>query len=137
MVKVFLIFQLILGLAWAQEKKTTLQSRIPELTSRLKALKLEDDLRFEEQFNLLIKELEQTVEREKNICMGELSTDGGEVVTRDNRQLCLRSIKGHYLQSINEIHQLRKRYLTLIHQKQMKELDDNFHKLKEQFDKNF
>ncbi|HLW58018.1 MAG TPA: hypothetical protein VKY27_11555, partial [Bacteriovoracaceae bacterium] len=92
---------------------------------------------FEDQFNLLVKELEQTLEREKNICLGELSTESGEVVGKENRQVCLRTIKGHYIASLNEVHQLRKRYLTLIHQKQMKELDENYQKLKEQFDKSF
>jgi len=135
--KLFLVFSLLLGQAFAQEKPFHFQSQIPTLGAKLKALKLEDDTRFEDQFNLLVKELEQTLEREKNICLGELSTESGEVVGKENRQVCLRTIKGHYIASLNEVHQLRKRYLTLIHQKQMKELDENYQKLKEQFDKSF
>lgn len=137
MAKVFLIFSLLLSQAYAQEKSFVFQSQIPGIGAKLKGLKLEDDLRFEDQFNLLVKELEQSLEREKNICLGELSTESGEIIGKENRQVCLRNIKGYYLTSLNEVHQLRKRYLTLIHQKQMKEIDENYRKLKEQFDKSF
>lgn len=137
MVKLFLVISLISHLGFAQDKVFDFKSEIPGVTAKLKALKLEDDASFEDRFNKLIKELEQTLEREKNICIGELSTHKGEVVSKENRQVCLRKIKGHYLTSFNEIHLLKKRYMTLVHKKQLEQLDENFEKLKSQFEKNF
>lgn len=135
MVKLLLISTLILTVsAFGQ---ATFESKLPQLTAQLKTLKHEDDLKFEDQFNKLIKELEQTLEREKSICMGELGTDSGEVISKAERQVCLRKIKTHYLASLDEVHNLRKRYLTIIHQRQLKELDETYQTIKAQFDKNF
>lgn len=137
MVKLFLVFILSTPLVYAQERGFRFESQIPALTSKLKALKLEDDAKFEEQFNGLVGQLEQTLEKEKNICIGEMSTESGEIIPKENRQVCLRSIKGYYLTSFNEIHLLKKRYMTLVHQRQLQALDANMEKLKAQFDKNF
>ncbi len=137
MVKLFLVLFISTGISFAQEKVFEFESKIPELTEKFKALKVEEEIRFEDQFNTLVKELEQTLEKEKNICAGEMSMENGEIVSKENRQLCLRKIKQHYLVSFTQIHLLKKRYLTLIHKKQIDELDENFEKLKSQFDKNF
>jgi len=136
-VKLFLILFFSLGISYAQDKAFEFESKIPELTEKLKALKIEEEIRFEDQFNTLVKELEQTLEKEKSICAGEMSMESGEIVSKENRQLCLRKIKEHYLASFTQIHLLKKRYLTLIHKKQIEQLDENFEKLKSQFDKNF
>lgn len=122
---------------FSQDKVFEFDSKIPSLTAKFKELKVEEEARFEDQFNSLVKDLEQTLEKEKNICVGEMSTESGEIIPKENRQLCLRKIKEYYLVSFKEIHLLRKRYLTLVHKKQLEQLDENFEKLKAQFDKNF
>lgn len=137
MVKIFFIALLISQSSFAEEKVFVLESKIPELTARLKSLNAEGDAQFEDQFSKVVKELDQVLEKEKNICIGELSTEAGEIVSKEGRQVCLRTIKGHYLASLNQIHLLKKKYMTAIHQKQLTQLDENFEKLKVQFEKNF
>lgn len=138
MVKVFLVFLIFWqNTSYAQEEAPQLESALPEITAKLKALKIETDPNFEEQFNKLVRQLEQTLEKEKSICIGELSTDAGGIISKENRPVCLRTVKGNYLKSLDEVHQLRKKYLSIVHQKQLKELDENYNKIKEQFDKNF
>lgn len=137
MVKIFLVFLFIWQNTTLAQAPATLESSIPEITTKLKALKLEADQQFEDQFNKLVRQLEQTLEKEKSICIGELSTESGGIISKENRPVCLRALKGHYLKSLDEVHQLRKRYLVLIHQKQLNELEENYNKIKTQFDKNF
>lgn len=137
MVKLFLVICFFSLAALAQGNSFNLESKIPQLTVKLQKLKLEQEPLFEESFNQVVKELDQTLEKEKNICTGELSSEQGQVVAKEERQVCLRTIKGHYLAALNEIHLLKKKYMALIHQRQMSQLDESFEKLKAQFEKKF
>lgn len=136
MVKILLVL-LVISVQVMATSEFEFTSKIPEVTEKLKKLKSPDLESFEEDFNLHIKELESLLEKEKSICTGEMSMENGEVVTKENRQVCLRKMKGHYLSALNIVYDLKKKYLNVIHRKQMTLLDENFKKIKEQFEKNF
>lgn len=136
MVKVFLV---LLGFSFHSFANSDFEftSKIPEVTQKLKDLKSTNLESFEADFNQQVKDLESLFEKEKSICIGEMSSESGAVVAKENRQICLRKIKGHYLSALNVVHDLKKKYLEVIYKKQLSLLDENFQKIKAQFEKNF
>lgn len=136
MVKVFLVLLCFSFHSFANSD-FEFTSKIPEVTQKLKNLKSTNLESFEADFNQQVKDLESLFEKEKSICIGEMSSESGAVVAKENRQICLRKIKGHYLSALNVVHDLKKKYLEVIYKKQLSLLDENFEKIKAQFEKNF
>lgn len=136
MVKIFLVLLCFSFHSFANSD-FEFTSKIPEVTQKLKNLKSANLESFEADFNQQVKDLESLFEKEKSICIGEMSSESGVVVAKENRQICLRKMKGHYLSALNVVHDLKKKYLEVIYKKQLGLLDENFEKIKAQFEKNF
>lgn len=136
MVKIFLVL-ICFSLNSFADSDFEFTSKIPEVAKKLKELKSANLESFEVEFNQQVKELESLFEKEKSICIGEMSTENGTVVAKENRQICLKKMKGHYLSALNVVHDLKKKYLEVIYKKQLSLLDENFAKIKAQFEKNF
>jgi hypothetical protein len=100
-----------------------LKSRIPELVEKLKGLDVKPTAAFEEKFNAGIKSLETALEEEKEFCSGELADGKGKVIPASQKKLCFRQLKGHYLDAMDVIFGLKKRYLDAIHSQQIEQLN--------------
>lgn len=141
MVKFLLIFSLVIGTAQANlfdfSSDKTRESKIPALVSTLKALELKVDPAFEDEFNKAIKNVEAGIEEEKLYCSGESPDPEGKLLPKDQKQLCMRDLKKHYLEASAVIFEVKKKYLTLIHEKQIEKLTEIQNKLKADIEKNF
>jgi hypothetical protein len=113
------------------------RSKIPALTEKLKKLEMESSPTYEEGFNQLVKTIETTLEEEKLYCSGEAADAEGKVLSRDQKQLCFRELKGHYLEAMDAIFDLKKKYLGLIHTRQVEKLSEIQKKLKSDIEKSF
>lgn len=115
----------------------TIKSRIPELTEKLKELKMEDTPVYEESFNQLVKNIENSMEEEKLFCSGEAADSGGKVLPKESKQLCFRELKTHYLEAMDAIFETKKKYLGLIHNRQIQKMTEIQKKLKADIEKSF
>lgn len=113
------------------------KSKIPGLIEKLKDLKVEDSPVYEESFNQLVKNIENSMEEEKLFCSGETTDSNGKAVAKENKQLCFRELKTHYLEAMDMIFELKKKYLGLIHNRQIEKLSEIQKKLKADIDKSF
>jgi hypothetical protein len=116
---------------------TGLQSRIPALIEELRSLEMKVDPNYEDAFNKGVRKIENGMEEEKLYCTGEASDAEGKTLPKDKKQLCMRALKKHYLQAMDSIYELKKKYLELIHSRQMKRMDEVHEKLKVDLEKNF
>jgi hypothetical protein len=114
-----------------------LKSRIPGLAQKLQDLDMEKESKYEENFNLTVKAIENALEEEKLLCSGETSDTQGRVVPKDQKQLCFRDLKGHYLNAMDIIFALKKKYLGKVHAQQIEKLSDIHNKLKGDIQKSF
>lgn len=141
MVKFLLICSLLIGTAQANifdfSSDKTRESKIPTLLTALKALELKVDPAFEDEFNRAIKSVEAAIEEEKLYCSGESPDAEGKLLPKDQKQLCMRELKKHYLEAATTIFDLKKKYLTLIHENQIEKLTEVQKKLKADIEKNF
>ncbi len=112
-------------------------ARIPELLRELKGLEVKDEPTFEEKFNQTVKAVENSIEEEKLICSGELADATGKTLTKDQKPLCMRELKKQYLEVMDTVFGLKKKYLGLIHKKQLENLGEIQQKLKDDIQKNF
>lgn len=111
--------------------------RIPAITEKLKNLEMEEGPAYEDKFNQLVKSLEQTLEEEKLYCSGESANAAGKVLPKEKKQLCFRELKAHYLEAQETIFNLKKKYLGLIHNRQIEKLTEIQKKLRSDIDKSF
>ena len=111
--------------------------KIPELLTRLKALQIKDDPQFEETFNQNVKAVVNAIEEEKLICAGETVDAQGKTLTKEQKPLCMRELKKQYLEVMETVFTLKKKYLGLIHRKQSENLSEIQSKLKDDIQKNF
>lgn len=114
-----------------------LKSRIPALAEKLKQLDMTKEFKYEENFNLTVKAIENALEEEKLLCSGETADSQGRVVPKDQKQLCFRDLKGHYLNAMETIFTLKKKYLGLVHTQQIEKLSEIHNKLKNDIQKSF
>lgn len=98
---------------------------------------MEDGPGYEDRFNQLVKALEQTLEEEKLFCAGEAADAEGKVLPKDKKQLCFRELKNHYLEAQDTIFNLKKKYLGLIHNRQLEKLSEIQKKLRADIEKSF
>lgn len=113
------------------------KSKIPDLIEKLKELKVEDSPAYEDNFNQLVKSIETSMEEEKLFCSGEVADSNGKVVPKESKQLCYRELKTHYLEAMETIFDLKKKYLGLIHNRQIEKLSEIQKKLKADIEKSF
>jgi len=113
------------------------ESKIPELIEKLKNLEVEDSPVYEEKFNQLVKNIENRMEEEKLFCSGETADAKGKVLPKENKQLCFRELKTHYLEAVETIFVVKKKYLGLIHNRQIAKLTEIQQKIKADIDKSF
>jgi hypothetical protein len=113
------------------------ENRLPNLVAKLKGLEMNDGPAFEDTFNQTVKGIEQAVEEEKLFCTGESADSEGKTIPNDQKQLCLRQLKKNYLEANGAIFEMKRKYLNLIHQRQLKRLEEVQAKLKADIEKNF
>ncbi|MCM2349074.1 MAG: hypothetical protein NDI69_03575 [Bacteriovoracaceae bacterium] len=113
------------------------ESKIPTLVANLKKLEVKEGPAYEETFNDGIKAIENGIEEEKLYCSGEATDAEGKALPKDQKQLCMRELKKHYLEATTVIFDLKKKYLGFIHQKQVEKLTEIQTKLKADIEKNF
>lgn len=112
-------------------------SKIPGLVEKLKNLDMADTPVYEENFNQLVKSVENSMEEEKLYCAGETADSNGKVLPKESKQLCFRELKSNYLEAMDTIFNLKKKYLGLIHNRQIEKLSEIQKKLKADIDKSF
>jgi hypothetical protein len=112
-------------------------SKIPALAEKIKSLKVEQGPIFEDSFNQLVRSLETTLEEEKLYCSGESADSAGKVISRDQKQVCFRKLKSNYLEAIESVFNLKKQYLTTIHNNQLEKMNQIQSKIKTDIDKSF
>lgn len=115
----------------------SLESKIPAHIEKLKSMEMKDEPGFEESFNLAVKAIENSIEEEKLFCAGEASNAAGKVLPASQKQLCMRELKKNYLEAQTTIFDIKKKYLSFIHQKQIQKLTEIQKKLKADIEKNF
>lgn len=118
-------------------EKANRESKIPALIEKLKNLEIKEASGFEEEFNLSVKSLENGVEQEKLYCTGEAQDQEGRTLPAKQRQLCMRELKKDYIEATSVIFEIKKKYLSFIHEKQLKNLSEIQKKLKSDIEKNF
>lgn len=118
-------------------KDKGLESRIPGLIEKLKGLEMKADPSYDEVFNQHVKAIENAVEEEKLYCSGEASSSEGKTLPANQKQLCMRELKKHYLDATETIFDMKKKYLGILHQKQIQKLGEIQNKLKSDIEKNF
>lgn len=113
------------------------KSRIPLITEKLKKLEVGNHPAYEENFNLSVKDLENSLEAEKLYCSGEATDQTGKALPKDQKQLCFRELKKNYIEAMDVIFELKSKYLSLLHKEQMAKLSDIHKKIKADLEKNF
>ena len=113
------------------------ESQIPTLIEKLKGLEMKVDPGFEDDFNKGVKSIETRIEEEKLFCSGETADAQGKVLTADKKQLCIRELKKQYIEAMDVIHELKRKYLGMVHTRQVERLGEIHKKLKSDIEKNF
>ncbi|WP_408097061.1 hypothetical protein ACJVC5_18665 [Peredibacter sp. HCB2-198] len=113
------------------------ESRIPTLIEKLKALEMKADPSYDDAFNQHVKAIENAVEEEKLYCSGEAPDSQGKTLPAAQKQLCMRELKKNYVEATDTIFDLKKKYLGIIHKKQIDKLSEIQSKLKSDIEKNF
>jgi seryl-tRNA synthetase len=140
MVRTFLVFILISSSVNAQifgfgEEK--FKSAIPELSKKLKSMEMKSGPQFEEEFNKAVKNVQNAVEEEKLFCSGEAANTEGKTLGKEQKELCFRELKKHYLEAMNVVFVLKKKYLELLHSEHIEKLTEIQKKLAKDIEKNF
>lgn len=112
-------------------------SKIKLSIDQLKSLEMKDSLEFEEVFNKVVRTIELAIEEEKLYCAGEAVNKEGKSLPPGQKQFCMRELKKQYLESAEVIFEVKKKYLTFLHQRQLKRLAEIQTKLKSDIEKNF
>lgn len=142
MVKSFLIFSLLLSLGARADifdfvSSGSSESKIASLTKKLRGLEVKEGPDFEEGFNALVKGIELAMEEEKLYCSGEALNAQGKSLAPGQKQLCMRELKKQYLESMNATFEVKKKYLSLLHQRQLQKLKETQARLQGDIEKNF
>lgn len=142
MVKYFLILFLFLSFDarsdlfdFVSDKDT--DSKINSLVANLKKREIKDGPEFEDFFNQTVKSIEYAVEEEKLYCSGEAVNRKGKTLPSGQKQLCMRELKKRYLEATSVVFDIKKKYLALVHERQLKRLSEVHNKLREEIEKNF
>ena len=112
------------------------KSKIPDQVEKLKNLKMDNGPLYEDSFNQIVKSIENAMEEEKLYCAGEAADSNGKFLTKE-KELCFRELKTNYLEALDSIFDLKKKYLGLIHTRQISGLTAVQKKLKNDIEKSF
>jgi hypothetical protein len=143
MVQFVLIMSMLLSfqghaqLIGVEGEKNSFPSRIPELLEKLKSIEMKADPFYEEDFNQKTKNIENVMEIEKLYCSGEALDKDGHSILAEKKQLCMRELKKQYLDAMGVMFELKKKYLALIHTRQLERLGEIHAKLRANIEKNF
>jgi hypothetical protein len=113
------------------------ESKIAAWTKRLTKLEIKDGPDFEENFNGIVKGIESAMEEEKLYCSGEAQNAQGKTLPQSQKQLCMRELKKQYIDSMNVIFEVKKKYLIQLHQRQLQKLKETHTRLQSDIEKNF
>jgi hypothetical protein len=113
------------------------ESKIPAMVEKLKTLEMAATPAYEETFNQTVKNIENAMEEEKIFCSGEATDAKGRVIPKEQKQLCFRELKTLYLDVTDTIFTLKKKYLGVIHTRQIEKLSDIQKKQKADIEKSF
>jgi hypothetical protein len=112
-------------------------TKMSSLLLKLKKIEIKDGPEFEDIFNQLVKGIEHAVEEEKLFCSGESVNSKGKTLPQNQKQYCMRELKKQYLEATSTIFDMKKKYLTAIHDKHVRKLTEIENKLKSDIEKNF
>jgi hypothetical protein len=104
--------------------KDKFESQIPALIEKIKTLKMSAEPVFEDEFNKSIQALENKVEEEKLFCAGEAQDVKGRTLPLAQKQLCFRDLKKNYLEAVEVVFEAKKKYLGILHNRQLERLSD-------------
>ena len=113
------------------------KSKIPALVEKLKSMQIADGPSYEDGFNQMVKVIEIAIDEEKLICLGESADSNGKVIPKEQKQLCFRELKANYLEAVETIFNLKKKYLGIIHNRQLEKMNEIQNKLKSDIEKSF
>lgn len=113
------------------------ESKLVSLTKKLRNLEIKDTPDFEETFNGLVRGIETAVEEEKLYCSGEALNSQGKTLPPAQKQFCMRELKKQYLESTSTVFEIKKKYLSHLHARQLKKLGETQERLKADIEKNF
>ncbi len=131
MVKFVLVFSLIVCSLSAQADffgfgggKDKFESQIPGLVEKIRALKMSANPSFEDEFNKSIQALENKVEEEKLFCAGEAQDAKGRSLPLAQKQLCFRELKKKYLEAVDVVFEAKKKYMGILHNRQLERISE-------------
>jgi hypothetical protein len=130
MVKAVLVFTLFLSsVSYAQfwnfgdKPKPTGEGRIQAELDKLSDLNIQSGGEFEDKFNRIMKAVNDILEEEKLICSGEVAGPAGILTSRDQKQVCFREMKKSYAVYIEKSFEVKRKYLGVLHQKKLEDLE--------------
>jgi hypothetical protein len=104
------------------EEKKQFSSKIPGIIEKLSQLEIVATPQFESSFNDQIHDLEVVLDQDMLYCSGEAMGDKGKYISPDKKQVCIRELKQRYIEGVNLIFEIKKKYLALINEKHMESL---------------
>jgi len=96
--------------------------KISSIIDRFKNFELEPNPKSEENFNLLVKEMEIAIDEEKLFCSGEAANSKGKYLSSDKRQVCTRNLKQKYVELLQIVFDHKIKYLEKINELQTQRL---------------
>lgn len=112
-------------------------SKVPEIAEKLRKMEVKPSPEFEDNFNRAVREIQNVVEEEKLFCAGEASDSEGKTLGKEQKELCFRELKKHYLQSMEVVFELKKKYLVILHKDHVERLTEMHKKLSADIEKSF
>lgn len=139
MVKFIFILSFLLNPAFADffSSGSKFKSKLPKVTEKLKSIEVKTDPSFEEKLTQLITEAESIFIEEREYCSGELADSQGNVVIKDQKEICFRELKNNYLETVDIVFNLKKKFLSSIHNQQLERLNKIQNKIKSDLENNF
>jgi hypothetical protein len=143
MVKFILIFCLLTPFALRADffdfvgGKSSSDSPLLLVIDKLKSFEVKAGPEFEDNFNQAVKGVDYAIEQEKLYCSGEVANKKGKVIPADKKQLCVRELKKRYIEVTGLIFEIKRKYLSLVHDIQLKQLTNIEEDLKNSIEKNF
>jgi hypothetical protein len=108
---------------FGDKPRPTGEGRIQAELEKLSDLKIQSGGEFEDKFNRIMKSVNDILEEEKMICSGEVPGPAGVLTTRDQKQVCFREMKKSYALYIEKSFDVKRKYLGVLHQKKLEDLD--------------
>jgi hypothetical protein len=96
------------------DKNSQFKSKIPVITEKLKNFEMKADPSVEENLNLLLKSLEDSIDQEKLFCAGEAMDENSKYIAPNKKEVCMRELKQKYIESTEVVFELKKKYLKLV-----------------------